>query len=120
MIRALIDRVPTHEQVIARSWRVGRLPDWLYPGLVHDGGHAPGRLYTDLTTREWATLDAFEDPTYALTTIEVLPGPRLALAYIWPDGHFPGVWTVDDLSTTDLTNYLERCRAWPQRYEQNH
>ncbi|MCA1675194.1 MAG: gamma-glutamylcyclotransferase, partial [Actinobacteria bacterium] len=68
VIRALIDRVPTHEPVvIARGWRVARLPDRLYPGLVPDSGHAPGRLYTDLTTCEWSTLDAFEDPTYTLT-----------------------------------------------------
>ncbi|MGH3903652.1 MAG: gamma-glutamylcyclotransferase family protein [Pseudonocardiaceae bacterium] len=90
VIRALIDRVPTHEPVIAQGWRVAQLPDRLYPGLVPDRCQAPGRLYTDLTTREWATLDAFEDPTYALTTLEVLPGPRPALAYIWPDEHVSG------------------------------
>ena len=75
VIRTLIDRVPAHEPAIARGWRVARLPDLPYPGLVPDNGHTPGRLYTDLTTREWATLDAFEHPTYTLTAIEVLPGP---------------------------------------------
>ncbi|MGH3937923.1 MAG: gamma-glutamylcyclotransferase family protein [Pseudonocardiaceae bacterium] len=119
VIRALLDRIPTHEPVIARGWRVAQLPDRLYPGLVHDGGYVPGRLYTDLTTREWATLDAFEDPTYTLTTIEVLPGPRPALAYIWPDEPLFDAWTVDTLSATDLNNYLEQCKVWRQRYEQN-
>ena len=87
---------------------------------MQGGGHTSGRLYTDLTTREWATLDAFEDPTYTLTTVEVLPGPRLALTYIWPGEHLPDAWTIDDdLSAPDLTHYLERCSAWRQRYEQN-
>lgn len=120
VIRTLIDRVPAHEPVTAHGWRVARLPDRPYPGLVPDGGQAPGRLYTDLTPREWATLDAFEDPTYTLTTIDVHPGPRSALAYIWPAEHHRTLWSLDDFSATGLTHYLERCAAWRQRYEQNH
>ncbi|MGH4012524.1 MAG: gamma-glutamylcyclotransferase [Pseudonocardiaceae bacterium] len=99
---------------------VARLPDRPYPGLVAGEGQARGRLYTDLTTREWATLDAFEDPTYTLTTIKIVPGARPALAYVWPDEYLPGAWTLDDFSATDLTHYLERCEAWRQRYEQNY
>lgn len=119
VIRTLIDRVPAHEPATSQGWRVARLPHRPYPGLVRDDGQAPGRLYTDLTAREWATLDAFEDPTYILTTIEVLPSSGPALAYIWPDEHLPGAWSLDDFSATDLTHYLERCGAWRQRYEQN-
>ncbi|MGH2775282.1 MAG: gamma-glutamylcyclotransferase family protein [Actinomycetota bacterium] len=118
VISTLIDRVPAHEPVTAQGWRVARLPDRPYPGLVPDHGQASGRLYTDLTDTEWATLDAFEDPTYTLIAIEVLPGPRPALAYTWPDEHLPGAWTLDGFSATDLTLYLERCGVWRQRYEQ--
>jgi gamma-glutamylcyclotransferase (GGCT)/AIG2-like uncharacterized protein YtfP len=92
VISTLIDRVPAHEPVTAQGWRIARLPDRPYPGLVPDTDQAPGRLYTDLTDSEWATLDAFEDPAYTLTTFEVLPGPRLALAYTWPDEHLSGAW----------------------------
>lgn len=79
-----------------------------------------GRLYTDLSAPDWATLDAFEDPTYTLTTIEVIPGPRLALAYVWPEEPLADAWSVDDLNADGLANYLERCRSWRQRYEQSH
>jgi hypothetical protein len=120
VIRALIDRVPDHEPVIAAGWRVARLPDRLYPGLVTGDGQATGRLYTDLTPGEWATLDAFEDPIYTLTTLEVFPGPRLALSYVWPQAHLARSWTLDDLRPVDLVSYLERCRAWRARYRQSH
>ncbi len=120
VISTLIDRVPAHEPVTAQGWRVARLPDRSYPGLVPDDGQASGRLYTDLTDSEWATLDAFEDPAYTLTTIEVLPDQRPALAYIWPAEPLPSVWTLDNFSATDLTRYLERCGAWRHRYEQTY
>lgn len=119
MITALIDRVPAHRSVTARGWRIAKLPNRLYPGLVRDGSHAPGRLYTDLTACEWTTLDAFEDPGYTLTAIEVLPGPRPALTYVWADEHLSSAWTIEDFSVSDLTKYLQRCKAWRQRYEQN-
>lgn len=120
VIRTLIDRVPTHETVAARGWRVARLPERPYPGLVPGDGEAPGRLYTELTPAEWTTLDAFEDPVYSLTSIEVLPGPRQALAYVWPEAPLVGTWSITDLSRADLANYLQRCQAWRNRYEQNH
>ena len=120
VIRILIDRVPAHEPATAHGWRVVRLPDRPYPGLVSDDGQAHGRLYTDLTASEWATLDAFEDPIYVLTTIVISPGARPALAYIWPNEHLPSAWTLDDFNATNLTPYLERCAAWRERYQQNH
>lgn len=117
VIQALIDRVPSHEPATAPGWQAARLPDRLYPGLVPYSGTARGRLYTDLTSQEWTTLDAFENSIYRLTSIEVLPGPRPALAYTWPAEYLSLPWTVTDLSATDLTYYLERCRAWRQRYQ---
>lgn len=117
VISTLIDRVPTYEPVTAQGWRVASVPNRPYPGLVPDSGQVSGRLYTGLTHGEWATLDAFEDPTYTLTIIEVLPGPRPALAYIWLDEHLPGAWNLHNFSTTDLARYLERCGAWRKRYE---
>jgi gamma-glutamylcyclotransferase (GGCT)/AIG2-like uncharacterized protein YtfP len=119
VITTLIDRVPAYELVVAPRWRIAQLPGRLYPGLVAGGGQAPGRLYTDLTTPEWATLDAFEDPAYTLTAIDVHPGPRPVLAYVWAGERLTEPWTIDRLSATDLSSYLEQCGAWRRHYEQN-
>src|SRR4051812_46856021 len=58
----LIDRVPDHSAAAARGWRVTALPGRVCPGLGAGEGTARGCLIGGLSTEEWRTLDAFEDP----------------------------------------------------------
>jgi gamma-glutamylcyclotransferase (GGCT)/AIG2-like uncharacterized protein YtfP len=117
VVRTLIDRVPASGPVTAPGWRAAQLPERPYPGLVADSSaEAPGRVYKDLTEREWATLDAFEDPAYLLTALDLDNGRR-GLAYVWPDDPLPGTWTVDSLDPAGIRAYLDRCQAWRDRYD---
>ena len=117
VVECLIDRVPAGRTVTAPGWRAARLPDRPYPGLVADDtAAAPGQLFTDLREEEWATLDAFEDPTYTLITVDLSTGRR-GLAYVWPDRALPETWTVDSLDADGMAAYLQRVRAWRDRYD---
>ncbi len=117
VVKRLIDRVPANEPVTAPGWRAARLPEKPYPGLVADEStSAPGRVFTDLTADEWVTLDAFEDPTYTLRPL-VLSSGRCGLAYVWPEVALPETWATTSLDDKELVEYLERVRAWRDRYE---
>jgi hypothetical protein len=117
VVTALIDRVPTYRATTARGWRVAQLPDRVYPGLVPSSDdEVAGRLYLDLTSPEWATLDAFEDPTYMLVNVDVASGEP-ALAYVWPHDHLQAVWRLDRLVGGELDAYVDRCAAWRKRHE---
>ena len=116
---ALIDRVPDHEPAAAEGWRVTTLPERVYPGLIAGEGIARGFLLTRLTTEEWRVLDAFEDPVYALTRIDLTDG-RHGWGYVCnPDAHVGTAdWSAEDFETRHLPAYIERCAAWRRRYEQ--
>lgn len=106
-----------YEETSAAGWRIARLPGKPYPGLVQDEhATAPGRVYVDLDEQEWSTLDAFEDPGYALAEVRVETG-RTALAYVWPDEHLSAAWSIEHFTGAELGTYLERCVAWRDRYE---
>jgi gamma-glutamylcyclotransferase (GGCT)/AIG2-like uncharacterized protein YtfP len=62
VVNTLIDRRPHYQDATAPGWRVVRLPQRVYPGLVPGRGEANGKVFTDLSDAEWTTLDAFEDP----------------------------------------------------------
>ena len=87
-----------------------------------DKANQSEKIYTDLTDTEWATLDAFEDPTYTLATVRVLlPSgiERDALSYVWRgDEHIDQPWSLADFGRDELIDYLNRCRSWRRRYEQ--
>jgi gamma-glutamylcyclotransferase (GGCT)/AIG2-like uncharacterized protein YtfP len=94
VINTLIDRIPTYRDATAPGWRVVRLLQRVYPGLVPGTGEANGKVFTDLTDAEWNTLDAFEDPTYTLTTVRVLsPVETYTLTYIWQGEHVDQPWS---------------------------
>jgi gamma-glutamylcyclotransferase (GGCT)/AIG2-like uncharacterized protein YtfP len=119
VVSALLDRIPHHQDATAPGWQVVRLPHKHYPGLVPGHGEATGKVFTDLTETEWATLDTFEDPAYTLTAVQVLPPLETdAFAYIWPGEHINQLWSTADLGRDDLAIYLDRCRKWRQRYDQ--
>ncbi len=119
VVSTLIDRIPHCQEATAPGWRVVRLPERVYPGLVPGQGEANGKVFTDLTDAEWATLDAFEDPAYTLAPVQVLPPLETgALAYIWQGEHVDQPWSTAHFGRDELTDYLDRCRRWRQRYEQ--
>jgi gamma-glutamylcyclotransferase (GGCT)/AIG2-like uncharacterized protein YtfP len=120
VINTLIDRIPTYRDATAPGWRVVRLLQRVYPGLVPGTGEANGKVFTDLTDAEWNTLDAFEDPTYTLTTVRVLsPVETYTLTYIWQGEHVDQPWSTADFGRDELADYLDRCRSWRRRYEQS-
>jgi gamma-glutamylcyclotransferase (GGCT)/AIG2-like uncharacterized protein YtfP len=121
VISAVIGRTPHYENAVAPGWQVVCLPEKVYPGLIPGQGEAVGKVFTDLTDTEWATLDAFEDPAYTLAAVRVLLSTEIemeALSYIWRGDHIDQPWLITDFGRNELTNYLDRCRNWRQRYEQ--
>ena len=118
VVNALIGRIPHYQYAVAPGWRVVRLPQRVYPGLVPGKGEAPGKVFTDLTGTEWSTLDAFEDSAYTLAAVRVLlPFELDALSYIWPGEHIDETWSATDFGRDELIDYLDRCRSWRHRYE---
>lgn len=121
VISAIIGRIPHYQNAVAPGWQVVRLPQRIYPGLIPGQGEAVGKVFTDLTGAEWATLDAFEDPAYTLAALRVLLSTKIemdALSYIWRGNHIDRPWSATDFGRNELTNYLDRCRNWRRRYEQ--
>ena len=119
VVNTLLGRIPHYVIAKAPGWRIVRLPQKVYPGLIPGPGEANGKLFTDLTDAEWATLDAFEDPTYALATVRVLaPLETDALAYIWRGKHVNQTWSTMQFGRDELADYLDRCHSWRRHYEQ--
>ena len=121
VISAVIGRMPRYENAVAPGWQVVCLPERVYPGLIPGQGEAVGKVFTDLTDTEWATLDAFEDPAYTLASVRVLLSTEIemdALSYIWRGDHIDQPWSATDFGRNELANYLNRCRNWRQRYGQ--
>jgi gamma-glutamylcyclotransferase (GGCT)/AIG2-like uncharacterized protein YtfP len=121
VVSAVIGRVPHYENAVAPGWQVVCLPERAYPGLIPGQGEAAGKVFTDLTDAEWATLDAFEDPAYNLIAVRVLLSTEIemdAFSYIWRGDHIDQPWLATDFGRNELANYLDRCRNWRQRYEQ--
>lgn len=66
-------------------------------------------LFTDLSRREWAILDAFEDDRYGLREISLTSGGR-GLAYIWPEGEVRDQdWDAEQFRARHLQSYATRC-----------
>jgi gamma-glutamylcyclotransferase (GGCT)/AIG2-like uncharacterized protein YtfP len=121
VISAVIGRIPPYQYAVAAGWQVVCLPERVYPGLIPGEGQAAGKVLTDLTEAEWATLDAFEDPAYKLASIKVLLSTEVemdALSYIWRGDHIDHPWSTSDFGRDELANYLDRCRNWRQQYDQ--
>jgi gamma-glutamylcyclotransferase (GGCT)/AIG2-like uncharacterized protein YtfP len=119
VVRTLLGRIPHYQHAKAHGWRIVRLPQKVYPGLVLGQGEINGKIFTDLTDAEWATLDAFEDPAYTLATMRVLaPLETDALAYIWRGEHVDQPWSATEFGRDELANYLDRCLSWRRHYDQ--
>ena len=119
VVNTLLDRIPHCLDARAPGWRIVRLPHKAYPGLIPGEGEANGRIFTDLTDAEWATLDTFEDPAYTLAVVRVLtPLETDAFTYIWRGEHAGQSWSTAELGRHELADYLDRCLSWRRRYDQ--
>jgi len=79
---------------------------------------APGRLYLDLTDREWAILDYFEDSCYSITSVKLVNG-RTALAYVWPKepAALETDWIIASISPERMSRYVEDCQKVRREFE---
>lgn len=121
VIKVLLGRIPHYQYAVAPGWQVVCLPQRVYPGLVPGQGEAAGKVFIDLTDAEWATLDDFEDCAYSLAAIRVSIFTETemdALSYLWRGDHSGQPWSAIDFGRDELTNYLDRCYNWRQRYEE--
>jgi gamma-glutamylcyclotransferase (GGCT)/AIG2-like uncharacterized protein YtfP len=118
VMRALLSRMPNMTPATLAGWRVAALPGRVYPALVRAEALAKGQLVTDLTPKEWQTLDAFEDPVYDLRRLTLTDGHD-AWTYVCPDQNdvLPHDWDIHAFERYHLTDYLKRCAAWRQRHE---
>ncbi|KAI7781743.1 hypothetical protein LA080_014374 [Diaporthe eres] len=119
VIATLLGRVPKHEPAKAPGYRVSQLPDQSYPGLVHDeSSEAHGRIYYGLSLKEWAILDAFENPLYEVQVV-TLAGGRKALAYVWTVDLLIGAagWTTASMNGPVLEEYLTWTKDWREDYD---
>jgi gamma-glutamylcyclotransferase (GGCT)/AIG2-like uncharacterized protein YtfP len=82
----------------------------VYPGLVEAPDcEAPGVLLTDLSRREWAILDAFEDDRYDLRELTLASGAQ-GLAYVWPESEVRAEnWDIELFRNRHLPEYAARC-----------
>lgn len=110
VLNALIGRIPQRVSASAPGWRAASLEGRVYPGLVAAPGSAAlGVLLTDLSRREWAILDAFEDDRYDLREVSLTSGGR-GLAYVWPDGEVRDEdWDAEQFRARHLEEYAARC-----------
>lgn len=112
VLQALLGRVPALSDAELPGWRAAALPGRTYPGLVPGAG-ARGVVLDGLTEEEWAVLDAFEGSGYIRSEV-VLADGRTAWTYIWLDteGVLASDWAAADFARTELSAYVEGCRAW--------
>ncbi|MFH8407614.1 gamma-glutamylcyclotransferase family protein [Streptomyces sp. NPDC018019] len=110
VLEALIGRIPHRTAASAPGWRAASLKGRVYPGLVPAAGSAAsGLLLTDLSRRERAILDAFEDDRYDLRKLMLTCGSH-GFAYVWPDGEVREEnWSAQQFRTCHLQEYAARC-----------
>jgi GNAT superfamily N-acetyltransferase len=71
----------------------------------------------ELTEDDWAVIDAFENPDYDLSLVQ-LTDARTAWAYTSADDTEPanGTWETSTFIEQHLRDYVHRCADWRARY----
>ncbi|WP_218000523.1 gamma-glutamylcyclotransferase family protein [Nocardia higoensis] len=112
VLRTLLGRIPDSTPDVLTGWRIARLPDRVYPGLVPaPAGSATGRLLTGLAAAEWTLLDRYEGDEYDLVPVTLASGTA-AMVYVWNESAEGTEWLLDDFIATELSPYVERCASW--------
>lgn len=72
-----------------------------------------------LSPKEWAILDAFENPLYEVQVVTLESG-RKALAYVWTVDLLQGAanWTTASMNGAVLEDYLEWTKSWREDYDE--
>lgn len=117
VLRVLLGRVPPLVAATVEGWHVTALPDVVYPGLLPGGGPTKGFVLVDLSREDWKIVDAFEDPIYDLTPLDMADGGT-AWAYTCPlaSASPSGPWDPREFAERHLSAYLDRCAAWIDRF----
>jgi Gamma-glutamyl cyclotransferase, AIG2-like len=117
VLEVLLGRVPPAKPSETHGWRVIPLPGLVYPGLVRGRATVTGLTIDDLTDDDWAVIDAFENPEYDLSLVQ-LTDARAAWAYICSDTTEPadGAWDTSTFAQHHLRDYVHRCADWRARY----
>ncbi|EGX60606.1 MULTISPECIES: gamma-glutamylcyclotransferase family protein [Streptomyces] len=110
VLEALLGRIPARVPASLSGWRAAALEGRVYPGLVSAPDvAADGMVLTDLRSREWKILDAFEDDRYELQALTLSSGTR-GWAYVWPHGEVrPENWDAVEFEALHLPEYAARC-----------
>lgn len=117
VLRAVIGRVPTLEPAVVTGWRRVALSGRPYPALVPGDGEVKGYRIPDLRAEEWRAVDAFEDPVYAFTRLDLDAG-RTGWAYTCEASEEgTSEWDIGHFHAELLTDYLTRCANWRTRYD---
>ncbi|MDX3066751.1 MULTISPECIES: gamma-glutamylcyclotransferase family protein [Streptomyces] len=110
VLEALLGRIPARVPASLPGWRAAALEGRVYPGLVSaPDGAADGMVLTDLRSREWKILDAFEDARYELQALPLSTGTH-GWAYVWAHGEVrPENWDAVEFEALHLPEYAARC-----------
>ena len=114
---ALFQRQPLAAAATGDGWRVAKLKDRNYPGLVTADRSVEGLLLTDLSAAEWRMLDAFEDELYDLQELTLADGQH-GWAYVCDQGTDvePTDWDAQLFASRHLARYVIRCASWREDY----
>lgn len=117
ILEALLGRVPTNEDAVAEGWRAVAIPGRSYPALVASPGRARGRLLLDLEPDEWRVIDAYEEDTYELRSVDVDTPRRAAVAYVRSTTEVSTdvSWDRDRFVREELSAFARQCVAWRAR-----
>lgn len=72
-----------------------------------------------LSPKDWAILDAFENPLYEVEVVKLEDG-RKALAYVWTVDLLAGAaaWTTSSMTGAVLEEYLKWTKIWREDYDE--
>ena len=120
VMEAVTGRSHRHAPARLPGYQRLALVDRIYPGIVATpGAVTSGRVYFDLSDRSLRRADFFEADEYVRESVEVVleAGASLpAAAYVIAGEHReltrPEPWDEQAFVEVDLSDYLERTRAW--------
>jgi gamma-glutamylcyclotransferase (GGCT)/AIG2-like uncharacterized protein YtfP len=117
VISSVIGRQPPGEAARLPGWRVFRMINAGYPGIVPgaESDDAPGILYRGISEGELFTLDRFEGPQYERRELPVVGNggnSTSAWVYVVKEDRLAEVteepWRLEEFLTSGLPEFMER------------